>query len=591
MLDRTQRAPSALDLAAQAVEDWLDGAGSAFATRLGKDGGGRRARTWLLAVDHPVLDGKPVSLIVPRDFPANPVQIRVNKKLCLVLPHVEEDGRVCLGMEAWPVDYAHPVHAVDRALEIFEGFLERCRDPSWIEKELHRERLAYWGRWCLRRRRAHDRRPAPKQTFISHQGAVVTGRGLAAVYENGNAILTFGEQDPNILARRHRLAGGTMTLGDVLLIGAELAWTPATWPRDFAQLDALIGQATEHQTSLQAWLQECEDATMPAHRRQKGISTKADRPSKSIRRKFVVLAQKGIYYGFQLSGPLAPSAPAVEPLFLDRIDPTWALTRDHLAPVFGERRKKKVLVLGCGSLASPLLELLVRAGVAHVHVVDAQAFQAENCSRHVLGMSALGKNKAVAMAERLNLEIPGARVYGVAALAVPWIDQVCSPGDYDLVIEATGESSVRTAISQLKTRSLGAIPVIYAWMEPYCAAAHAVLECANDSWPSHDPADELVNAAGWPEQTRIELPACSAGFHPYGAADAFFAASFVAERVIAALDGLINESMVWSWVRTKTFFESLPVKAHTRHIVPSRGGHFDSTTLTRSLDEVLRESK
>lgn len=417
--------------------------------------------------------------------------------------------------------------------------------------------------------------------------------GQAAVYENGNAILTFGDQEPNVVARRHKLAGGTMTLDDVMLveIDAHRKWTPTSWPRDFTQLEALVASATDHQTSVQAWFDDGDGSKSPMGRKHKNFRVKARARSDAIRRKFVVVAQSGIFYGFQLSGRLGSSSPALEPLLLERIDPAWALTRDHRAAVFEKRRQKKVLLLGCGSLASPLLELLVRAGVSQVHVVDAQAFFAENCSRHILGMSALGKNKAVMMAERLNLEIPGARVLGVAALAVPWIDQVCVPGDYDLVIEATGESSVRTAISQLKAHSLGAVPVMYAWMEPYCAAAHAVLECASDSWPSSDPADELVNAAGWPEHTHVELPACSAGFHPYGAADAFFAASFVAERTIAVLDGLVDESTVWSWVRTQAFFDSLPIKPSTRHIVPVNGSRFDSATLTRSLDEILRQSK
>ena len=36
----------------------------------------------------------------------------------------------------------------------------------------------------------------------------------------------------------------------------------------------------------------------------------------------------------------------------------------------------------------------------------------ENCARHILGMSAVGRSKAVALAERVNHEIPGATVNG-----------------------------------------------------------------------------------------------------------------------------------------------------------------------------------
>src|SRR5690606_38342562 len=110
---------------------------------------------------------------------------------------------------------------------------------------------------------------------------------------------------------------------------------------------------------------------------------------------------------------------------------------------------------------------------------------------------------------------------------------------------------------------------------------------ASDIWPITDPADMLVNAADWPVPTKYEIPACGAGFHPYGVADAWQAAGFAAERILSIIDGATTSSEIWSWVRSKAYFEALNVGAVTREIVPEEGGKYDSKMLSRVYIEVL----
>jgi hypothetical protein len=102
-----------------------------------------------------------------------------------------------------------------------------------------------------------------------------------------------------------------------------------------------------------------------------------------------------------------------------------------------------------------------------------------------------------------------------------------------------------------------------------------------------DPADALVNAAEWPESTKHEIPACGAGFRPYGVADTWQAAGFVAERILSAIDGASGDSGIWSWVRSKAYFEALNVGSKPRAIVPEDGSENDSKTLSRGFSEVL----
>jgi hypothetical protein len=85
------------------------------------------------------------------------------------------------------------------------------------------------------------------------------------------------------------------------------------------------------------------------------------------------------------------------------------------------------------------------------------------------------------------------------------------------------------------------------------------------------------------------LTACGAGFHPYGAADAWQGAAFATERVLAVLDGQCTEATVWSWVRTKAFYDALPVSGQVplRAIVPLDGSRYDSVMRTRDYRSVM----
>jgi hypothetical protein len=109
-----------------------------------------------------------------------------------------------------------------------------------------------------------------------------------------------------------------------------------------------------------------------------------------------------------------------------------------------------------------------------------------------------------------------------------------------------------------------------------------------DAWPDSDPADQWVNAADWPPDTRIDLPACSAGFHAYGVADAWQAAGFLAERILHVLDGRVSVSTIWSWVRARGFFDALGVAVIPRDIAPDGDSVFDAVTITRKFRDVLQ---
>jgi hypothetical protein len=221
-------------------------------------------------------------------------------------------------------------------------------------------------------------------------------------------------------------------------------------------------------------------------------------------------------------------------------------------------------------------------------LVDSQLMEAENTSRHVLGLQHAAHAKAPELADEIRRAVPGIAVQGVRADAVSWLTKLKPDERFDLVVDCSAERSVRQALTLLRATKLGQAPVIHTWLEPMCSAAHVILSHTDLPWPLEDPVNDRVNASDLSiDETRVTNPACSAGFHPYGAADVTQVAAFAVERILTAVDEPSTRSTVWSWVRSQAFFDALQMAVKTRAIVPQTASKLDSITVTRSLRDVL----
>ena len=96
-------------------------------------------------------------------------------------------------------------------------------------------------------------------------------------------------------------------------------------------------------------------------------------------------------------------------VFRDNTRLEWVQTENwHFKEVTNRGRlrtevtTKSVLIIGCGALGSAISEILVRAGVQKLVLIDPDNLSVGNLSRHTLGISSLGKSKSSALANRLN---------------------------------------------------------------------------------------------------------------------------------------------------------------------------------------------
>jgi molybdopterin-synthase adenylyltransferase len=114
---------------------------------------------------------------------------------------------------------------------------------------------------------------------------------------------------------------------------------------------------------------------------------------------------------------------------------------------FEELRNKRVAVVGCGGIGSPLAVLLVRGGFENIKLIDFDVVDTTNLPRQVFFEYDLGLEKAIALGEHLrkinsNIEID---IFD-GKLTKDNIDYICC--DANLIVDATDDFKTRRIINE-----------------------------------------------------------------------------------------------------------------------------------------------
>jgi hypothetical protein len=106
-------------------------------------------------------------------------------------------------------------------------------------------------------------------------------------------------------------------------------------------------------------------------------------------------------------------------------------------------RSLRAVIIGCGTLGSAVAELLVRAGLYRIVLVDGQLLEAGNLCRHNLLLSDIKKNKAVQLARRLTQTNPHIEAIAIES-DFPFVDDKDRKElqNVNLVIDCSADDTV-----------------------------------------------------------------------------------------------------------------------------------------------------
>ena len=100
-------------------------------------------------------------------------------------------------------------------------------------------------------------------------------------------------------------------------------------------------------------------------------------------------------------------------------------------------RGTRVAIFGIGGVGGYALEALVRTGIGHIDVIDADTVSPSNLNRQIIATSdTLGRSKVEVAAERARLICPSAEIVGHECFYSPEDECGIKLTDYDYIIDA-----------------------------------------------------------------------------------------------------------------------------------------------------------
>ncbi|PZM82124.1 MAG: hypothetical protein DKM50_04315 [Candidatus Margulisiibacteriota bacterium] len=184
---------------------------------------------------------------------------------------------------------------------------------------------------------------------------------------------------------------------------------------------------------------------------------------------------------------------------------------------------KRVTILGVGSLGSHIAKLFVQAGIKNLYLIDNEAMNWGNTSRHILGGQEVSKSKAAALKRYLDRHFPGMLNIDISATKWQLITKELWTKVFssDLILALIGNWNDDAALNYL-FNTTECPPIVYGWVEPYSVAGHAIailkkggcLECGTDRYGTFD-----CQATQWDKKTELIEPACGISYQPYGIID------------------------------------------------------------------------
>lgn len=469
-------------------------------------------------------------------------------------PHVESDGRLCIIEDVDELDHNKPTGIIKAVLTgaaevLEEGFAGRNED------DFRDEFLSYWD-------------PTAKGPTVYSLADPCGSSRRVKLWSAGKNY--FAAEDRRSLNNwLQNRTGRGLAEGEAckpgLILWFDQPLLPKEYPSNPAELCALADKIGGNAPDLlRRYLAEdvCDRLVLLGAQSKNGpcFAAVTIQPHPSHRRNSVRTRRKGN------PAKAEPSVILAEVLRgtlirhrVERVDPHLIHGRDN-NPELEVLLASKVIILGCGSLGGYIARTLAQAGVGEIVLIDPEVFEPANPSRHVLGGECAHGFKAQALAVKLRREFPHARFEHHNKSWQKVADK--NPKQFqqaDLVISTIGSWSHEGEFNARQVSLMHPSSTLYAWTEPFGAAAHAVviggaggcLGCGLTAFG--EPVFKVAQFAG---TTLKQMAACGSYFQPYGASEINSAANLAVDL---AIDHLLDRAPAGSY-RVLSARENIVVK-------------------------------
>jgi molybdopterin/thiamine biosynthesis adenylyltransferase len=497
---------------------------------------------WELQVETPAAVRR-LHVLVDGEFPFSiPRFFLADRPKFLTWPHIEEDGLLCLLADSKAARFKHPAEMVG---ELFgDAYRLVCASENREnQSDFRTEFYSYWNR-------SLEENAERMLSLLKPDG-----RSRLVRIWRGKTQSVVGESEGQVLAwLRHRYGKQPQfdSTDAACLLWLPEALLPEQYPKTAGDLYRLAANIEEGKELLQQFnelgtnpfyfILGAESGNGPC---LAGVKTQkvANTDIRGRRRDHSLDGfRPGKIPKFLMTQRLFSDANPSSRMKVERVDSAWIHGRGY-DRYHESLSMKKVVIIGCGSVGAPIAQHLAMAGVGHLRLVDPEDLSWANVGRHPLGAEHVGDNKAVALAQKLQLSYPHAEIHGFD-LSYAKFQSKEAPmlADADLIICATADWEMESLLNLQHAYGEIAAPVLYTWTEPHACAGHAVF------LPSITPClqcgmtlqgETRIAITAWPKGTESQSePACGAVFQPYGPIEL---QGTISSAASLALDGLLGK--------------------------------------------------
>ncbi|MCZ7673844.1 MAG: ThiF family adenylyltransferase [Chloroflexi bacterium] len=194
-------------------------------------------------------------------------------------------------------------------------------------------------------------------------------------------------------------------------------------------------------------------------------------------------------------------------------------------------QKKRVALLGCGSVGGFLALELIRTGLRDLTLVDHEILTLDNVYRHELGKDMVGTYKVLALKQEIERKVPYTKITSIPELAQTAIETGrLKSGRFDLIIIAIGDETDCLHLNELIRSKRPYPPIIFSWLEPYGIGGHTLLtgnasargcyECLITPMTEDEALYNRASFAAPGQFFAKDISGCGSLFTPYGSTDA-----------------------------------------------------------------------
>ena len=499
---------------------------------------------WRVGVTFADEKSRRIDVVATAGFPSIPVRTAlVDHPPFMTWPHVESDGILCLLPNMAECDPDDPCAVAEDLLNRSVRLVEELLEGTIIERDFREEFLTYWAY------KAHADgshfvsllTPEPPSRVVR----VWRGKDLEIVGENAESLAQW--------VRRRYGTGVDVTTAEAAFLWLRTPPLPVDYPDRASDLRALAVASGDDVAAALDQVAACEPdclvAVLGATGRSGAGLVAAKVPNPKLSGSHPRSASEPLSKGFRPGR--TPGSVLVNRYFgggsvirssVQRADSNWVHGRGR-DPRTAKLLNFTVVVAGCGSVGAPVACTLAQAGAGRILLIDYDELSWPNVGRHPLGASAVGRNKAEVLAERLQSDFPHlqieARAYGLHEFLQRDRELLEAA---NLIVAATGSWGAESALNRWHVEQDRPNPILYGWTETHACAGHAVaimgeggcFQC--NIGRTGAPSFKVVD---WPDggDGSQEEPACGAHYHPYGPVELNYVTAMISD---VALDCLLS---------------------------------------------------